>query len=372
MQRFRRNLRRWYGKHARDLPWRSSRVPYRVWISEIMLQQTTVTAVVPYFNKFMDRFPDVATLASAEESEVLRHWEGLGYYSRARNIHKTARRIVAEFDGQFPRDVQTLEQLQGIGRYTAGAIASLAFDLPAPIVEANTLRLYSRLLGLTSDPRSTSGQKTLWEFAARIVPRHKPGEFNQALMDIGATVCSPSEPDCGRCPVKSCCAAFAAGKQTEIPLQAARTKITAVTEAAVALDREGCFLLCRQPEGQRWAGLWDFPRFSCGDKHAKITKQRLGRIKSTLQRETEKLVGAEVEIGEMLDQHNHSVTRYRIHLLYFGGVLLSRSSIKPEDEHAWVSPDEFENYPLSVTGRRLAQLLIARGKASSTESRAGN
>jgi A/G-specific adenine glycosylase len=222
----RARLLTWYDAHRRGLPWRAERGaradPYRVWISEIMLQQTTVAAVVPYFERFLARFPTVGELADASEDEVLRQWEGLGYYSRARNIHKTAKLIVAERRGRFPDEVEQLIRLPGIGRYTAGAIASFAFDRPAPIVEANTLRLYCRLTGYAGDPRSAAGQRLLWEFAERVLPRRSPGRFNHALMELGATHCTPAEPDCPRCPVRSCCRAFAEGSQASIPRPASR------------------------------------------------------------------------------------------------------------------------------------------------------
>ncbi len=217
LRRFRRNLLRWYDRAGRDLPWRATRDPYAVWISEVMLQQTTVAAVKPYFERFLERFPDVAALAAADESDVLRLWEGLGYYSRGRNLHRAARVVVEQHDGRFPEDVTTLQSLPGIGRYTAGAIASFAFDVPAPIVEANTVRLYARLTGLDGDPRSTAGQRALWEFAEAIVPAKRAGAFNHALMDLGATVCTINEPRCHDCPVRSCCRAFADGRQAEIP-----------------------------------------------------------------------------------------------------------------------------------------------------------
>ena len=162
-------LARWSRSHRRDIPWRGERDPYRVWLREIMLQQTTVVAVIPYLKRFLERFPTVQSLAAAEETDVLRLWEGLGYYSRARNLHRAARRIVDEYDGRFPRDIATLQSLPGIGRYTAGAIASFAFDEPAPIIEANTLRLHTRLLGYNGDPRSTDGQRLLWEWAQKLV-----------------------------------------------------------------------------------------------------------------------------------------------------------------------------------------------------------
>ena len=299
---------------------------------------------------------------------MLRLWEGLGYYSRARNIHRTARKIVTEFDGEFPADVTALQTLPGIGRYTAGAIASFAFDLPAPIVEANTLRLYSRLLGYRGDPRSSSGQKLLWEFAARILPRKQPGEFNQAVMELGATVCTPSQPACPACPVKSCCFAFRAGLQDEIPLPPSRPEITAVTEAAAAIEHDGQFLLCRRGEGERWAGLWDFPRYPCRSNHTKLSNHQLRRIRADLQADLREHVGVGVAIEDMLTQLRHSVTRYRINLLCFAGRVVSEPAIHPPTvESAWVAPEQFEDFPLSVTGRKLAQLLIARADEQSAD-----
>ena len=200
-RRVRSRVLKWYDQHGRTLPWRESKDPYQIWISEIMLQQTTVAAVVPYFERFVERFPTVRTLADAQQDQVLRMWEGLGYYSRARNLHKAAQTVIREFEGQFPDTVDQLKQLPGIGPYTAGAIASFAFDQPAPIVEANTLRLYSRLIELDIDPRGTEGQKKLWKFAAWIVSRRRAADFNQAVMDIGSQVCRPKDPQCPTCPL---------------------------------------------------------------------------------------------------------------------------------------------------------------------------
>lgn len=214
---FRRKLLAWYRCHARDLPWRRTTDPYHIWISEIMLQQTTVAAVIPYFERFLAQFPTVAELAAAPENEILRLWEGLGYYSRARNLHRAAKVVTEHYDGCFPQDILSLQALPGIGRYTAGAIASFAFDAAAPIVEANTLRLYSRLLGYDGDPRSKKGQSILWGFAESILPRTKPGRLNQALMELGGSVCLPREPHCESCPVQQHCRAFRDGTQATIP-----------------------------------------------------------------------------------------------------------------------------------------------------------
>lgn len=362
LTRLRRNLRGWYRKRARDLPWRKTGNPYYIWISEIMLQQTTVAAVVPYFERFLQRFPDVETLAAAEQEEVLRQWEGLGYYSRARNIHKAARHLVDELGGEFPTSVEGLVALPGIGRYTAGAIVSFAYDRPAPIVEANTLRLYSRLLGYDGDPRSTAGQRVLWAFAESIVPARKPGEFNQSLMELGSQVCSPSEPDCESCPMLTGCRAFAAGRQHEIPVAARKQEITPVVEVAVAIECDGRYLLRRNPEGQRWAGLWDFVRFPIdgGDKLLPapgLRPQRAipAKLLRVIRQQISDDTGLDVAGLRFLKEIRHSVTRYRIRLQCLNAEADTASA--PEEDSQWVAPSSFDDFPLSVTGRQLAELL---------------
>ena len=349
VRRFRRALAAWYRRHARLLPWRNTADPYRIWISEIMLQQTTVVAVVPYFERFLKRFPTLAVLASAKEEEVLRLWEGLGYYSRARNIHKTARRIVGEHDGVFPDDLEALRELPGIGRYTAGAIASFAFQRPAPILEANTLRLYSRLLGFRGDPRSAAGQKLLWEFATQIVPRTRPDQFNQALMELGATLCSPEEPECPRCPVRTLCAALAKGLQHELPVRALRVTPTAVTEVAIAIQRDARYLLLKRPIGERWAGLWDFVRFAWTIEGRISPAGLAGAVRNQ--------TGLSVAIGEAVTEIRHSVTRFRITLFCYKAEWSAGELSDGSREFRWVTPAQFSRYPLSVTGRKLARLL---------------
>ncbi len=345
----RRRLRRWYRKYGRHLPWREAGDPYRVWISEIMLQQTTVTAVIPYFERFLDRFPDVQALAITDEQDVLRLWEGLGYYSRARNIYKTARLISVERDGVFPDDVESLMSLPGIGRYTAGAIASFAFGKSAPIVEANTLRLYCRLLGYDGDPRATAGQRLLWKFAERLVPLRQPGDFNQALMDLGATVCTPSEPQCPTCPLRPDCQAFLQGQQHDIPRLAKRVDMTELTEASLAICKRGAYLLRKRGDGERWAGMWDFPRFEIDDLSASTMRR--------LTRDVRTLTGIQLRDLRSLETIRHTVTRYHITLQcliadYDSGRLLQNGS-----PLKWVRPRQFNDYALSVTARKLACIL---------------
>ena len=296
-----------------------------------MLQQTTVAAVVPYFERFVAGFPDVTALAAADVDDVLRLWEGLGYYSRARNLHKAAIVIQQQHDGEFPAAVELLQQLPGIGRYTAGAIASFAFDQPAPIVEANTERLYARLMALSDDVRSTVNQRAMWKFAATIVPKTRPGDFNQALMDIGSQLCRPQEPTCEQCPLKNCCAAFAQGRQNELPHRKPRTPITEVDEICIVIRRKDKYLLRRRTETERWAGMWDFIRFEIDESDSDLLpfvalRQRGGRNKTTerslfaaassvlpvtLQQRIKDQVGAKVGRVIAGTEFKYSVTRYR-------------------------------------------------------------
>ena len=365
---FRRQLIRWYERNARDLPWRRTTDPYRVWISEIMLQQTTVVAVVPYFERFLARFPTVNDLAAADENDVLRLWEGLGYYSRARNLRKAAQVIVHEHDSVFPSEVEALQKLPGIGRYTAGAIASFAFDRRAPIVEANTLRLYCRLLGYAGDPRAKEGQKQLWSFAESILPKTQPGRLNQALMELGASVCSPKEPDCEHCPIHAHCRAFLEGTQATIPQPATRPAITDVVEVSVAVRRGKKFLLRRRPPGERWAGLWDFVRFSLPPRMGIPARPALDRDSKAAKPDGQECPSADivaavrehtslkVDLGPQLAELKHGVTRYRITLKCFTAEAVS-GELRTDAEWQWVSSKDFGDYPLSVTGRKFAKLL---------------
>ncbi|MEZ6128242.1 MAG: A/G-specific adenine glycosylase [Planctomycetaceae bacterium] len=378
-RRLRSRILKWYDQHGRKLPWRESADPYQIWVSEIMLQQTTVAAVVPYFERFIRQFPSVRHLAAANQDQVLRMWEGLGYYSRARNLHKSAQMIVAERDGCFPQSVEELQQLPGIGSYTAGAISSFAFNLPAPIVEANTLRLYSRLIELTIDPRSTAGQKTLWKFAAWIVSRKRAADFNQAAMDIGSQVCTPKDPDCRRCPLMASCKAFEAGRQNQIPSAAAKQPITDMVEISIAVHKGNRFLLRQRTAGERWEGLWDFLRFEItADEAAQIQIPQESRGRTNMLPGQQSLFAddepspslprriaatAEQQTGLMLTTYDpiaeirHAVTRYRIRLLCTrsepaAGRLRAGSGFR------WFSADQLQKLPLSKTGRQLADRLI--------------
>lgn len=352
-QSFRRRLLSWYAKHKRDLPWRSSRDPYRVWISEIMLQQTQVATVRDYFARFVAKFPDVHRLASASEPEVLRLWEGLGYYRRARQLHAAAKQIVAENCGQFPSDPTELQRLPGIGRYTAGAIASIAFGMRAPILEANTIRLFSRLIAFRGNSHSQSGQRPLWRAAEEILPQKQVAEFNQALMELGSLVCTPSEPECPKCPLSTLCAARAAGLQHEIPVAKPRKAYSEVREAAVIVRKNGSVLVRQCATDERWAGLWDFPRFAV-EAHGPLF------VQDELATKVESQTGITCAAGVHLKTMKHGITRYRITLdCYSADFIGGRVRSAKHAVVKWLRIRELSLLPLSTTGRKIAQLITS-------------
>ena len=353
-QAFRRRLLAWYRRTARDLPWRRTQNVYHTWVSEIMLQQTQVSTVEPYFARFISEFPTIADLAAADEQEVLRLWEGLGYYRRARQLHAAAQMIMSEYDGQFPRTAEEVGKLPGIGRYTVGAVLSIAFDAREPILEANTRRLLARLLAYRGDPHRGDGERLLWSFAEALLPRRNVGQLNQALMELGSLVCSPKRPKCESCPAAELCQTAASGLQDEIPPPKRPPKWESIREAAVVVRRRGRVLLRQCQEGERWSGLWDFPRVG-------LTAKRESRVPQELVAKVAELTGVEIEPGEHLTTIKHGVTRFRITLECFeadhlSGPLKRRGSAPLK----WLRLAELDDYPLSTTGRRLSRLIQKR------------
>ncbi|HEX3869214.1 MAG TPA: A/G-specific adenine glycosylase [Pirellulales bacterium] len=345
-RRFRRRLLAWYRRNARDLPWRRrSDDPYAVWVSEIMLQQTQVSTVIAYFNRFMAAMPDVAALAKATEQDVLRLWEGLGYYRRARQMHRAARVIIDEHGGIFPSDATAVRALPGIGRYTAGAILSIAFDKREPIVEANTARLLARLLAFRGDVSSTTGQRRLWTLAEQLLPARGAGEMNQALMELGSQVCTPREPCCNVCPAMSLCPTRARGLQDRIPAAKKKLGAEAVHETAVVVRRDRQVLMMRRHGHGRWGGLWNFPRFTEG----------------TIVAEMKRLAGLRVRPAEHLATLKHTVTRFRITLECHAAEYVSGTLREHDDmELRWFDIDALTQLPLPVTARKLAASLATR------------
>ncbi|WP_286178052.1 A/G-specific adenine glycosylase [Stieleria mannarensis] len=351
----RRKLLDWFSTHARELPWRSDPTPYHVWVSEIMLQQTQVATVLPYYQRWMESFPTIAELAAAEESELMRHWEGLGYYRRVRSMHAAAKKIMADHDGRFPLDYDQVLALPGVGRYTAGAVLSISSDAKLPVLEGNTQRVYSRWIALRASPTENAGNKLLWEFATRMLPRRGSGQFNQAAMELGALVCLPKQPKCDQCPVQNHCRAAELQLQSEIPGKIKRIKYEDRTEFALILSRRSRgttqYLARPLPDGGRWAGLWDFPRCT----HA--TTESVDAAADWLSDQ----LGAKIAPGVRLQTLRHAVTKFRISLHVHQASFASAAGVakrKPPEPWQWVSLDQIRTLPLSVTGRKIAKFLV--------------
>jgi A/G-specific adenine glycosylase len=333
------------------LPWRRDRDPYRIWVSEVMLQQTQVATVVPYFERFLRAFPSVKDLAAAREQEVLRLWEGLGYYRRARDLHRAAREIVASHNGKFPDDPAVLGKLPGLGRYTCNAILSQAFDRRLPILEANSQRVLSRLFGRPEDPRKGAARRWLWQAAEDILPDRDIGAFNQALMELGALVCTPAAPRCSECPLAARCVARQLGQQESIPARTTPPSTIQVQEAAVVVRRGAEVLLVQRPPGGRWAGLWEFPHGPLLDRESH---------EAAAVRLLHQLTRLSAKLGPELLTIRHGITRYRIALTCFeaehaGGDFQSAFYV----EGRWLSCADLAAYPVSSPQRRLTRFLIS-------------
>ena len=343
----RRRLLKWFDEHQRELPWRENKTLYRVWVSEIMLQQTQVATVIDYYKRFLKRFPTVERLAAAEQSDVLKLWEGLGYYRRARQMHAAARQIVDKHEGKFPTDFKSVVDLPGIGRYTAGAILSISQEQKLPILEGNTIRLLARLMLMKSDPRTTANQNSLWEFSESLLPGKRVGDFNQALMELGSEVCQPKRPRCDECPVAVLCPTHARGLQSEIPASAKKVAYEDIREAVVIVQRRNKYLVRLCGPGERWTGLWDFPRFQIDSDHPE----------EAIARELNELTGLTATLRDSNKTIKHAVTRFRITLNCFIADDI-RGRLKPSGQSLkWTTVAELNELPMSVTGRKIANLL---------------
>jgi A/G-specific adenine glycosylase len=352
-QRITTALRVWYQANRRDLPWRGAS-PYGVWVSEIMLQQTQVATVIPYYRRFLERFPTVEALADAPIEEVLRFWAGLGYYARARNLHRAAQMVVANYGGRVPDTPETIEALPGIGRYTAGAILSIAYGIPRPLVDANVIRVLSRLFGLRGDPKSATNQAALWSLAEQLVPADAPGEFNQGLMELGALVCEPAEPKCERCPLLPDCVAGNSPDPSALPEYPAGQATVALTHSAALIrDNAGRVLIAQRPLRGLWGGLWEFPRVVCAAGEAPV---------EAAARAAREVVELEATIGAPVGKIKHSVTRYRITLHGFLARPLSANATPQPRECAairWATLPELSEVAFSSPQALLRDALLA-------------
>lgn len=357
----RRKLVDWYEGGHRDLPWRADRDPYRILVSETMLVQTTVAAVVPFFGRFLARFPTLADLAAADEAEVVKAWEGLGYYRRARQLHAAARAVVRDHGGVIPDDPEAVRALPGVGRYIAGAVLSFAFDRPAPIVEANTQRVLARWLAWRGDLKASATQARLWEAAGRLVPPEGAGTFNQAFMELGALVCTPRAPMCLVCPVAAECGARARGLQDVLPVTTPRPPPLASAEACALVFREGRVLIVGRGPGGLWEGFWEFPtvHVSGADPAGRSAGcAEPGDLAGGVRR----LTGVRAEIGPVVQTIHYGVTKHRVRLDAHEARGLS-GELTPGGgmaRVAWERPENLASYAFSSAGRRLVAWVARR------------
>ncbi len=334
----------WYDRRQRRLPWRKNRDPYRIWVSEIMLQQTQVKTVIPYFEEFLGRFPDVEALAAANLDEVLARWSGLGYYRRARQLHAAARQIVES--GEFPATSSELQTLPGIGPYTAAAVASMAFGESIPVLDGNVERVLSRRLGLDEDPKKAAARKRLLEAGGRLLDASRPGDSNQALMDLGATICRPKRPDCRSCPLARGCQARATGDPERFPPPRRRRKIEHL-ELAVALVRQRPrILLFRRPEDSGLlAGLWELPNVP-----------RRGSL-NLMERALGRSYGGRWKLEAASGRVRHSITHRALVLHVHPARFLAGDAVGEGPEAAWVAAGEMADYPLSSSVEKILERL---------------
>lgn len=340
----RRRLLAWFAREARDLPWRRTHDPYRIWLSEIMLQQTRVEAVIPYYERFLAAFPTVQDLAAASEDRVLKAWEGLGYYSRARNLQRAAWMIVRDRGGRMPQTADEWRDLPGVGPYTAGAIASIAGDLPEPAVDGNVLRVLSRIFAIAESIDEPATRERIWSIAADLLPRKQAGAFNQALMDLGARICIPRKPRCMVCPVAGQCDAFARGTQDELPIRKAKKTIPHYDIVVAVIRRRGRYLLGKRPPGGLLGGLWEFPggKIEPGETH-----------EQALVREVQEETGLEVRAGERIATVEHAYSHFAVTLhVYACEVVGGRAEARYHSELKWVGPRELDQYAFPAANRR--------------------
>lgn len=353
LRRLSRALLGWFRLHQRPLPWRSTRDPYPIWVSEIMLQQTQAATVIPYFERFLQAFPTIEHLAGATEQEVLRQWEGLGYYRRARSLHRAAQEVCRRHGGSLPARPELLAELPGIGKYTLGAILSQAFDQPAPAIDANAARVLARWFAWNETITTARSQQWLEATARSLLPRRGAGEFNQALMELGALVCTARAPRCGICPVRPYCRAHALGCAADLPRKRTNQRSEVIEEVALVVRRRGRFLLLqRRADADRWPTMWEFPH---GPRRTDETEE------SAVRRVGREQTGLECSVGETLGMIRHGVTRFLITVKAFEAeARIGRLRTPAHAAGRWLALSEFETLPLPAAQRRLAQLIAVR------------
>lgn len=351
VQRLRARLLDWYDKNRRDLPWRRSRDPYAIWISETMLQQTRVETVIPYYNRFLERFPDIESLATANQEDVFGLWTGLGYYSRARNLQRSAQLVMDEHNASMPSDTESLRKLPGIGRYTAGAVASIAFNQPEAVVDGNVVRVLTRLLDIRASMARKDVQERLWDEAGALAKGSRPGDLNQALMELGATVCTPRSPRCkDGCPVRSLCHGLKTGDVETLPNKPKKKKPRVVQAVAAWLPRRDDVLVAQRPESGLLANLWELPGGELSnDVEAKDHVVRVIGEKTGLE------VTNPVHAGTV--EHVFSHLRLSLHL-YRCSSTSGRVQLAGYQAHRFVSHQAVLELPQATLNRKALELFL--------------
>lgn len=349
MTSFSNTLLDWYQRHKRPLPWRDEPSPYTTLVSELMLQQTRVETMLPYYERWMQRFPTMPSLASAPREEVLQLWEGLGYYRRAHNLHRTAQIIVQEYKGAVPRDIQTLLTLPGVGRYTAAAIAAFAFNQDELALDGNLRRVLARVMDLALPVRSRDGESALHAFGERHLPPGRAADFNQALMDLGTAICTPRNPICDECPLHAACKALSAGTVGERPVKKARKSIPHVEAAAGVLLIDERVLLGRRPEGKLLGGLWEFPGGKPEDGET---------LPEALAREWQEELGVSVRVCEKLGVFAHTYSHFHVTVHAFSCDLVEgKPAALDHSEIAYAPLERLASYPMGKVDRAIADTL---------------
>ena len=348
VEQFRSDLLQWFVQEQRELPWRKDQDPYKVWVSEIMLQQTKVDTVIPYFNRFIEQFPTIEALSDAEEEKVLKAWEGLGYYSRARNLHSAVKDVQENYGGKVPNTPEEISKLRGVGPYTAGAILSIAYGVPEPAVDGNVMRVLSRILSIWEDIAKPKTRKTFEEAVRVLISHENPSYFNQALMELGALICTPTSPSCLLCPVREHCHAFHEGTVTELPVKTKAKKQRTLQLAAVILtDEEGRTLIHKRAENGLLANLWEFPNIEI--------VQTLTSERAQLEEKLLDMYQAKVEVGEMITRIEHVFSHLVWNINVYSGKLIELKEEKEDLKK--VNAEEIKPFPFPVSHQKMMKFL---------------
>jgi A/G-specific adenine glycosylase len=352
---FNKKLLRWYNAHHRELPWRNSRDPYKIWVSEVMLQQTTVKTVLPYYRKWIELFPDVTSLSRARPQKVLKAWQGLGYYQRAKSLLRASRIIIDKHQGQIPKNYQDLRKLPGLGPYTAAAVLSLAFGQPYPVLDANARRVLMRIIRLRGEV-SSKNDRTLLQFLKPFFPKKNPGLFNQALMELGALVCRPKNPLCLLCPLCQSCVAFKKGEQEIIPSPKKRS-YQRVDAVVAVIGKDGKYLIQKRPPSGLMADLWEFPG----------GKRKPGEtLRGALRREVREELSAEVKEEKFILKVEHAYTQFLVSLHVYQCRLKNKPLLR-KGRHLWVALRGLKNYPFPSGSAKIVKFLEDKEKYESNE-----